>query len=668
MFNFAAMFNYAAAQPKIAGNTIEMAWQDGSYLDRAFFHLKAKVEILSQAIFKSNLRTAKAVVKQSDLLTPLDEKALNEALQQLSAKLKTQGLTQRNVVQAFAIIREYSGRTLGMRHHITQIQASLILLKGEVAEMATGEGKTLAASLAAATAAIAGIPVHVITVNDYLAERDATSLIPLYKALGISVDFITREASVGDRRSAYACDICYCSNKELVFDYLKDQILLGGNKSTPKRHSLLLRGEKTACSTMQRGLHFAIVDEADSIFIDEARTPLIISGGGGLSLVEKDILLKAVAIARELEESKHYIFESAKQIKLTEQGKNYLEAICSSLAGVWLSPFYREPVVEKALSALSCFKLDRDYIIDEEGKVQIIDPNTGRIMPGRSWGQGLQQMVEMKEGLSLTEPNQTKAEISYQNFFRKYHHLCGMTGTVKEVSQELRTVYRINTQCVPLLNKSKRKHCFKEVYVFRDRKWARVAEIVSQEIAAGRAVLIGTGSIESSEKASAHLSALGIGHQVLNARQDEKEAMIISQAGASGAVTVATSMAGRGTDIKLSEVTKKAGGLHVIITELQESPRIDRQLAGRCARQGDPGMVSQILSLEDSYIEGYSNQLMFSLMKTMVGALGGYFNGLGFFYLQRQQRHFEKKLKNIRMSLLKNDVHRQKLLAFTGNK
>jgi len=662
------MSEFASKQAIVAGLRNERQWIEGNRLDVFLTKAKEIFRKLGNQLVRRNKRWVNLILQRSAQLEAKTDHELEEALIQIRQRLRIDGIHKSTIIESFAVIREVSGRELGMRHHHTQVSASLALLRGGIAEMSTGEGKTLAATLAAATAGLAGIPVHVVTVNDYLAERDAEEMIPLYQALGLSVGIITHEKELPERRQAYACDLCYCSNKELTFDYLKDRLSLNNRSNTRSLQAEMLTGSATwSEKLLLRGLHFAIVDEADSVFIDEARTPLIISGEEKFGEREALLLETAMDIAKAFEKNTHFRQDESAVIHLTSAGQTLLVESCKPLKGLWKSNFYREPLVKQALSAQHVYHLDRDYIIDDEGALQIVDTYTGRVMPGRSWGQGLQQMIEMKEGLELTKPRETNAEISYQNFFRKYHHLCGMTGTGREVSGELLDVYRLRSENIPLLKKSRRQNKYREVYLSENEKWQRVAALTRELVRQGQAILIGTNSVESSEAISRVLNDKEIEHRILNARQDKEEADIVATAGQSGKVMVSTSMAGRGTDIKLSAETREAGGLHVIITELQDAERIDRQLAGRGARQGDPGSVSEILSLEDQMIRKMSGSILREFIGSVSQSKIKLPHWAGYFI----QRHCQKKLSRghyrQRMQLIKIDTQRQRTLAFTGD-
>tara|TARA_R110001583_G_scaffold22377_9_gene84052 strand:- start:12164 stop:14158 length:1995 start_codon:yes stop_codon:yes gene_type:complete len=663
------MSEYAKKQPLLCGLRNEVIWKESNRLDTFLKRSKEQLNKFSNKLLRRNKRIVSSIMCRSRQLEHCTDIELEDALQNVRQKLRINGITTSAIIESFAVIREVSGRILGMRHHHTQILTSLALLRGGIAEMSTGEGKTLAATLGAATAALAGIPVHLVTINDYLAERDATEMLPLYEALGLSLGIITHEKELPERRIAYGCDICYCSNKELTFDFLKDRLVLDNRKTTRLQQASLLTGDSAwSDQLLLRGLHFAIVDEADSVFIDEARTPLIISGQEKFGEREESLLNTAMEIANKFQKEIHFKQDESAAVHLTSKGQQLLIEACEPLHGLWKSSFYREPLIKQALSALHVYHLDRDYIIDEEGAIQIVDLYTGRVMPGRSWAQGLQQMIEMKEGCELTKPRETNAEISYQNFFRKYHHLCGMTGTVQEVASELLDVYRLRNETIPLLKKSQRQRKFREVYSTENEKWQRVADITRDLVTQGQAILIGTNSVASSEAISDVFTEQGIIHKVLNARQDKEEADIVSLAGHSGAVMVSTSMAGRGTDIKLTSESRSAGGLHVIITELQDSTRIDRQLAGRSARQGDPGFFSEVLSLEDQLVKKMSGGMLKKFIKSNSRYGLKLPHRVGYFIQKSCQKKLARSHYKQRIQLIKVDSQRQRTLAFTGDK
>jgi preprotein translocase subunit SecA len=552
-----------------------------------------------------------------------------------------------------------------MRHHHTQVRAAIALLRGEIAEMATGEGKTLAATLAASTAALMGIPVHVVSVNDYLTERDAQEMLVLYEKLGLSVGIVKHDMEMKERREAYYCDITYCSNKELVFDYLKDRIARNNKLTNPAFQCGLTSMPEVADTLMQRGYHFAIIDEADSIFVDEARTPLIISGEEKFGDAEEHLLRTAMIIADELTIELHFIINEQGGVQLTSQGEKHLSEGATNYGSLWCSREYRESLITQALVAYHKYQLNKHYIINEDSEVQIVDAYTGRVTPGRSWGQGLHQMIEIKEGLELTKPRETKAEISYQNFFRKYFTLSGMTGTCFEVKKELRDVFRVDCSAIPLLKRSQRRRLKVNVELTLADKVNSITAYLQKLHETGVPVLVGTATVSASEALEKSFLAAGLPCQVLNAKQDKEEANIIAQAGQYKAITIATGIAGRGTDIKLSPQAKNIGGLHVIITELQDSSRIDRQFYGRTARQGDPGNYSLMLSLEDDILIRVIQPALRRILVAFA-SVGLWRNKLGYFLLRMCQYRLEKLHYKQRIQLLNSDIKRQRMLSFSG--
>jgi preprotein translocase subunit SecA len=519
-------------------------------------------------------------------------------LDELRRRLKREGFTVALVGEAFAQIREAAQRMIGMRHFDVQLVGGWAMLNGMLAEMETGEGKTLTATLAAATAALAGRAVHVITVNDYLAERDAEAMRPVYEALGLSVGCVVHGLEPEERRRRYGCDIAYCSNKELTFDYLRDRMTLGGQPHPIADRIDALAGGKRGDALLLRGLQFALVDEADSVLIDEARTPLILSAQAKRS-GEEVMYRQALELARGLAAT-DYVIEDG-QIELTRAGESALAEAARGLGGLWNGPRRRERLAKQALSALYLFEADKQYLV-RDGKVQIIDENTGRLMPDRSWEQGLHQLIELKEGVEVTGQRETLARISYQRFFRRYLHLGGMTGTGTEVARELWSVYRLRVARIPTNRPVRRRHAPDRVYASSEEKWDAVLAAIRQRHAAGQPVLIGTRSVAASDHLAALLKEAGLPYQLLNARQDADEAAIVARAGERGRITVATNMAGRGTDIKLDAGVAGIGGLHVICTERHDSGRIDRQLFGRCGRQGDPGSCETFVSVADELV------------------------------------------------------------------
>jgi preprotein translocase subunit SecA len=584
----------------------------------------------------------------------------------LRPRLRAEGFTLDLTAEAFAVVREAASRTIGQRHYETQLRGGYELLRGRLLEMATGEGKTLCATLPACTVALSGYPVHVITVNDYLAERDAAKMGPLYGFFGFGVGVIKQGMQRAARREAYAQAITYATNKELAFDYLRDRVALRG-QGTRLHQSLrrLTGASNTEEGAVLRGLYFAIVDEADSVFVDEARTPLILSATGQ-DPEELEHGRHALAFAGSLKEGEDYSRDDFEHvIQLTDAGRGKLDAYAEGLSGPWTSVRGRDELVRQALTALHQFRRDQHYVV-LDGKVQIVDESTGRVMPDRSWERGLHQLIELKEGVDPTPRRDTLARLTYQRLFRRYVHLSGMTGTAAEAAREMKAVYGLDTAKVPLHRPSRRIDLGCSVCATLDEKWERVAD-VAEDLARRqrRPVLIGTRSVEASEQVSAVLHRHELPHALLNAKQDKDEADVVAQAGQPGRITVATNMAGRGTDIELGPGVAQRGGLHVILTEYHDSRRVDRQLIGRCARQGDPGSCEAIVSVEDDIFQVCAPRATASLQAAL--RTGVRVPDAAFAALRRRAQHAaESRQYDIRMGNLKQDRKLHRLLAFTG--
>ncbi len=596
----------------------------------------------------------------------LDGRGLRDKADGIRLDLKVNGLTIDHVARAFALVREVADKKLGLRHYDEQLRGGWVLLNGMVAEMETGEGKTLTATLPACTAALAGIHVHIITVNDYLAGRDADLLRPIYETLGLKVGVIKHGMSLDERRIAYGCDVTYCTNKDIVFDYLKDRLLFGQQPGyLQMRIERLLGKENRLDQLLLRGLSFAIVDEADSVFVDEARTPLIISGPVD-NTYEEEIYKQSLELSGQLDLNKDYTVDvSSKTLEISEQGKDNLRQIAEPLGGIWKGRRLREEFIRQALTAQHVFLRDEDYIV-KDGKVQIVDEYTGRVMEDRTWERGLHQLIEAKEGCDITPQNATLARISYQRFFKRYHWLSGMTGTAREVSGELWSVYGLAVVSVPTHKPVVRCAYTTKIYKAAESKWKMIVQRIAQMYREGRPVLVGTRSVATSEHLSKLLSDAGLPHRVLNARQNREEAGIVAQAGQKGEITVATNLAGRGTDIVIAEDVRELGGLHVIATEYHDARRIDRQLFGRCGRQGDPGSFEMIASLDDELFERHSKTyigfVISRLIKpgTKIGRLIGRLYA-SFAQWAQQRKHFL-----VRQDLLKFDENFEDAIAFSG--
>jgi preprotein translocase subunit SecA len=610
----------------------------------------------------------RAINRHGAAIAGLSDGQLHERTCELRHRLRQAGLSSdRLLIEVFALVREAAHRTLQMRHFDVQLTGGWVMLHGMIAEMETGEGKTLTATLPACAAALAGIPVHVITVNDYLVTRDADWMQPVYHSLGLSVGTITEGMDTEARRAAYRCNVTYCTNKQVAFDYLKDRIVLGNDRGGLRLSLESLYSEQPRSERLLLpGLCFGIVDEADSVLIDEARTPLIISAPRDTT-GQQEVYEQALALADVLRPDIDFELDVRdRRVKLSTNGKSRLAVLAQGLQGAWGGSRIREELVVKALSARHLFHRDEHYLLCD-GKVQIIDSFTGRVMPDRSWEQGLHQLIEVKEGCSLSKQNETLARISYQRFYRRYLHLAGMTGTCREVAPELWSVYRLRVVTVPTNRPLQRKRRPDRMYPTADGKWDAVVETIRELHAQGRPVLVGTRSVASSEHLSRMLEEAGLRHQVLNARKHDLEAGIIKHAGTPAAITVATNMAGRGTDIRLGKGVVDLGGLHVISSEWHEAGRIDRQLFGRCGRQGDPGSYQSISSLEDELYRRYCPPVVARLAVGRCQAAAA----LTPVWLWRavsrwSQRIAEREDARVRRELMKLDENLGNILAFSG--
>ncbi len=592
----------------------------------------------------------------------LDEAQLKHEAANMRRSLRRTSQDRKVLARSFALVREVSHRTLGKRHFDVQVMGAYALISGLLAEMETGQGKTLTATLAAGTAGLAGVPVHVVTVNDYLAERDAEEMSPLYEFLGLSVGVVQSGLSPEERKPQYACDICYCTNKDLVFDYLKDRIAVGQQSARMQMQVARLHGRQSGGPLLLRGLHFAIVDEADSIFIDEARTPLIISAKKDADGAQ-DTYTAALAFAQTLVEGDDYtINPRRREVLLSDTGKHKIHTDGKAIHPTRVG---RQELVTQALSALKLYERDINYVIHED-KVAIVDESTGRLMPDRSWERGLHQMIELKEGCEMTGQNETLARITYQRFFRRYLLVAGMSGTVTEVADELWASYRLRVVRIPTHKPTQRNNIGMHLYETEDEKWQAIVKSVATQHETGRSVLIGTRSVGASEKLSTLLAAENIQHKVLNAKNDAEEADIVGRAGVQGAVTVATNMAGRGTDIKLGPGVHELGGLHVTLTEFHESGRVDRQLWGRCARQGDPGSFESFGALSDEVFERFGSRWVkvFRWMGLRLGTNAS--SDLVKRLVAVIQLSAERYNRRLRRQSVERDKQQDKNLAFSG--
>lgn len=557
--------------------------------------------LLAQIFGTANDRAVKQLQPLVSLINSLEPKmkACSDAdLQEISKTLRQRvadGASLDEIMpEAYAVAREASWRVLGLRPFDVQLMGAIILHQGKISEMKTGEGKTLTATLALYLNGLSGKGAHLVTVNDYLAKRDASWSKPLYEFLGLSVAVLTHDMSDFDRKNAYQSDIMYATNNELGFDYLRD--------------NMKFRYE----DYVQRKLNFAIIDECDSILIDEARTPLIISGGSESS---SDLYLIAQRAVANLQKGVDFeLDEKERSVMLTEEGHDKIERrlnIKNLYAIENISILHH---IMQALKANIIFKRDFDYVVRDE-EVLIVDEFTGRILSGRRYSDGLHQAIEAKEGVQIEKETQTLASITLQNFFRLYTKLAGMTGTAMTEAEEFMKIYGLDVVAVPTNRKMIRDDKDDLIFLTERAKFAEIAKDVIERHKKGQPVLIGTVAVEKSEKLSEVLTAAHIPHNVLNAKNHAREAEIIAHAGNPGAVTIATNMAGRGTDIKLVEESVQAGGLYVLGTERHESRRIDNQLRGRSGRQGDPGESRFYISLEDDLIRIFAGDSMKTYME-----------------------------------------------------
>lgn len=569
----------------------------------------------SERVLKKVKPIVKEILRLDSAMQQMSDEELKGQTEKFRQWIRDGKPVAKILPEAFAVVREASFRTLGMKQYPVQLLSGLMLYNGCISEQKTGEGKTLVCAAPAYLSALSGKPVHVVTVNDYLAKRDADEIGQIHRFLGLTVGCILGEMSQEERRAAYACDITYATNHELGFDYLRDNMAMDESE------------------TVMRGLGYAIIDEADSVLIDEARTPLIISGQGGKSTkmyeicdvlagqlergTQTEFSATKIFDADEMKETGDYaVDEKEKNIVLTANGIRKVEQFfhIDDLSDPKNLTIHHHVIL--ALRAKELMKRDKDYMV-KDGAVQIVDEFTGRVMPDRRYSDGLHQAIEAKEGVQVMEENRTYATITFQNFFNKYEKKSGMTGTAMTEKKEFRDTYGMDVIAIPTNRPVIRVDHEDAVYKTMDEKYRAIIHKIKEVHAKGQPVLVGTTDIKTSETLSAMLKKEGLKHEVLNAKNHELEAEIIAQAGKHGAVTLATNMAGRGTDIKLDDEARAAGGLYVIGTQRHESRRIDNQLSGRSGRQGDPGESKFYISLEDRLMGIFAGKNMMDLFNSM---------------------------------------------------
>jgi preprotein translocase subunit SecA len=591
-----------------------------------------------------------SIRQQADSLRSTTDEQLRQQADQLrAAKSPLSAVVQ----PAFALIHEAVRRTLGLKLYDVQLLAGLAMARGAVAEMQTGEGKTLAASLPAFIFSLAGRGVHVATPNAYLAQRDARLLQPAFALLGCTVGLLPERAAAQQKREAYACDVTYATGYELGFDYLRDRLaeMASARGGLGLRHRRLLRGEQVQPERLQRPLACAIIDEIDSVLIDEACTPLVLAESAGQQADDYRAHQLARQLAMELAEGADFQIDAPqRQIQITDAG---WARIHDHLAGRQIGALLRPWIdyVRQALFAEHLLACDIDYVLQDD-RVLLVDEFTGRIFADRSWQDGLHQAVEAKEGLPIRAPSRTLARITRQRFFRLYGTICGMTGTAYISRREFAREYGLRIERIPPAQPCRRVELPDRYFTSAQAKWQAIVQEVQTRHAAGQPILIGSRTIENSLCLAQRLAAAGMAFRLLNGRQDEAEADVIAQAGRRGAVTIATNMAGRGTDIRLGEGVAALGGLHLIGMERHESRRVDRQLIGRAARQGDPGSAQFFVSAEDPLLL----RLAPRLIRRMVAS--AHSDGEIRVDLSRQVRAAQRKAEALAYA------HRRRLVAF----
>ncbi len=602
------------------------------------------------------------------LYLTLNEEDIRTTSMRLRGRAKGGEGLDKLIPEAFGLACSAIRRVHGFQPFDVQLAAGIVMHLGGLVELATGEGKTLCAVAPTYLNALSGKGVHVTTVNDYLAKRDADDMGPVYGLLGMTVGCIAQKMEDGPRTEMYRKDITYGTASEFGFDFLRDRLKVrGGTATTAPFWAPWFGGGAPNDNRVQRELNFAIVDEADSIFVDEARTPLIIANPTRPATPdEQQVYLWADRVVQTLKRDEHYRLDLKKEkIELTDAGR-HLVRYSSPPTGEHASAMDKLlEAIEKGLHAYHRFSRDHHYMVNAENKIVIIDESTGRPMPDRHWRDGLHQAVEAKERVEIAVQSDHAAQITYQNFYKLYKKLAGMSGTLLPNFWELRKVYRRWVTKVPTNRPVRRVQWADGVHPTENAKFTAVVMQIQQMHGLGRPVLVGTRTVEKSERLSKMLHSVGIEHEVLNARQDARENEIIAQAGQPGRITVATNMAGRGTDIKLGAGVPEAGGLHVIGTDRHEAERIDRQLAGRAGRQGDPGTAQFFVSLEDQLLEGLGvkrQRKLEALGRSGANRPWGFFRRL----FRKAQRSTEAKHYKQRLDLMNYDKQRQELLQDLG--
>lgn len=616
------------------------------------------------------LQEGEQIHKQSQEWKDAADKKLRSTLQDFSIAFRRRIRDYESLIpEALGAIMEAAYRTLGLRPFVVQTSGALGLYRGYIVEMATGEGKTLTAALTAILRGWSGYPCHIITANDYLAARDAEKLSQFYSYCNLTVGSVTSTMQPHHRKSGYAKDITYSTAKEVAADFLRDRLALGSLQKFESRQIRLLFDKDPANvfnNVVMRGIHTAIIDEADSLLIDEAVTPLIISRNQ-----PNDYFVEACKtaskVASKLRQDVHYkVNQQYKEIVLLDSAE--LKEVCSGqgIPKQFSGEGFQRELIRQALTAKEFFHINKQYVIQDE-KILIVDEFTGRTMAQRTWSEGLHQMVEAKENLPITPPNETLARLSFQRFFRFYRNLSGMTGTAQEAASEFWHIYGLPVISIPPNKPSRRTTLPRKFFMDQKSKWDAIVNEISEMHEIGRPVLIGTRSVESSEFLSLQLLQKGFTCRLINAVRHKEEASIIAEAGKKGAITVATNMAGRGTDILLDNGVASIGGLHVIAAECNESARIDRQLFGRCARQGDPGSARSYVSMDDELLRRHLQPAALKTLKEILKAKVAFSTWAIDKAISQAQNNAQSKAYKSRKAVQKMDTWLKDSLSFAAS-
>ncbi len=598
-------------------------------------------------------RMAERIVAESERLQAITIPELQKLARQSRSRARLAAFDERTVVGVCALVREIAGREHGIRHFPVQIQGALAMLNGWIAEMRTGEGKTLTSLMTVTLLSLRGQGCHVFTANDYLAVRDCEFAKPVLHWFGLTADVLVADQLEQDRQKCYQADVIYGSEKEFGFDFLRDRIkgvsVYGTERSTP---------DQISRSMIQNGHAYAVIDEADSILLDQACTPLIISCPQPVTDEDLTLFHWSEQFAGGLSVTTDYLLDPRIQsARLTQRGVRRLRLTAKPITVAQRSGEALFSQIERALAARHFYHENREYLVID-GRIEIIDQGTGRILPGRKWRDGLQQAIEIRAGLKPSDSTGSAARVTLQGYLTNYPFLCGMTGTAFEARAELKRTYGLRVMPIATHHPCQLRQFPARIFIDADHKWTAITEELIKVVEAGRAALVGTTSITSSEQCAERLRMLGIEVQVLHARHHRDEAEIVRQAGETGRITVATNMAGRGTDIKLHPTVRDAGGLHVVLTEMNRSTRIDRQLAGRAARQGDPGSSQAFVSLDDELLTILGAARINRLKELTRGITNGELPSQWIKYFVKAQRLFERQAELERSQLLSRERRR----------